>query len=200
MASERIQRRIDRLLDQIEQEADQDNWQRVLDLAKQVLGFAPDDNDAKAFLGVAEERLSSTAIPPTLGPRASAATPVVDQPTSFADGRYQVKRFLGEGGKKKVYLAHDTTLDREVAFALTETEGLDDTSRTRIQRDKEPEELRSEMGVGAEDIAEIVSDVRERLPGLRTPPQLQVVQDQQGITVRGSNGSDELGTGWEPQA
>src|SRR4030042_6978501 len=40
------------------------------------------------------------------------------QPTSFAGGRYQVKKFLGEGGKKKVYLAHDTVLDRDVAFAL----------------------------------------------------------------------------------
>src|SRR2546427_5469890 len=27
-------------------------------------------------------------------------------PTSFVHGRYQVKRFLGEGGKKRVYLAH----------------------------------------------------------------------------------------------
>ncbi len=46
------------------------------------------------------------------------------QPTSFANGRYQVKQFLGEGGKKKVYLAHDTLLDREVAFALIKAEGL----------------------------------------------------------------------------
>ena len=43
-------------------------------------------------------------------------------------------------------------------------------------RDKEPDGLRSEMGAGAEDIAEIVSDVRERLPGLRTPPQLEPEQ------------------------
>ena len=57
------------------------------------------------------------------------------QPTSFANGRYQVQKFLGEGGKKKVYLAHDTTLDRDVAFALIKTEGLDDTSRRRIQRE-----------------------------------------------------------------
>ena len=57
------------------------------------------------------------------------------QPTSFANHRYQVKRFLGEGGKKKVYLAQDTLLDREVAFALIKTEGLDDVSRTRIQRE-----------------------------------------------------------------
>ena len=33
------------------------------------------------------------------------------QPTSFANGRYEVKRFLGEGGKKKVYLAYDTLSD-----------------------------------------------------------------------------------------
>ena len=32
-------------------------------------------------------------------------------------------------------MAHDTTLDREVAFALIKTEGLNDTSRTRIQRE-----------------------------------------------------------------
>ena len=39
-------------------------------------------------------------------------------------------------------------------------------------REREPEELRSEMGAGAADIAEIVSDVRERLPGLGPPPAL----------------------------
>ncbi|MCH8346275.1 MAG: hypothetical protein IIC87_05025 [Chloroflexi bacterium] len=42
---------------------------------------------------------------------------------------------MGEGGKKKVYLAHDTLLDREVAFALIKTEGLDAAGRTRIQRE-----------------------------------------------------------------
>jgi len=68
MASDRIQRRIERLLDQIEQEADQRNWQLVLELSKEVLGFAPDNHDAKAFLSVAEERLSD--IP---GPEAQEA-------------------------------------------------------------------------------------------------------------------------------
>ncbi len=57
------------------------------------------------------------------------------QPTSFASGRYEVKRFLGEGGKKRVYLTHDTLLDRDVAFALIKTEGLDDAGRQRIQRE-----------------------------------------------------------------
>jgi serine/threonine protein kinase/tetratricopeptide (TPR) repeat protein len=57
------------------------------------------------------------------------------EPTSFANGRYQVRRFLGEGGKKKVYLVHDTSLDRDVAFALIKTEKLDDATRARVNRE-----------------------------------------------------------------
>ncbi len=37
-------------------------------------------------------------------------------PTSLANGRYQVQRFLGEGGRKRVYLDHDERLDRDVAI------------------------------------------------------------------------------------
>src|SRR5690349_1092633 len=40
----------------------------------------------------------------------AAATPL-PLPSSFASGRYAVKRFLGEGGKKRVYLCRDTRLD-----------------------------------------------------------------------------------------
>ena len=66
---------------------------------------------------------------------AALRLPSAAQATSFANGRYEVKRFLGEGGKKKVYLAQDTLLDREVAFALIKTEGLDDAGRSRISRE-----------------------------------------------------------------
>jgi len=62
------------------------------------------------------------------------ATPPA-QPTSFAGGHYAVRRFLGEGGKKRVFLAYDTKLDRDVAFALIKTEGLDATGRERIVRE-----------------------------------------------------------------
>ena len=48
MASERKQRRIERILDQIEQEADQQNWQRVPDLSTEILRFAPDNEAAAA--------------------------------------------------------------------------------------------------------------------------------------------------------
>ena len=52
--------------------------------------------------------------------------PPSPEPTSFANGRYQVKKFLREGGNKKVYLVYDTIPDRDVAFALIKTEKLDD--------------------------------------------------------------------------
>ena len=116
-----------------------EDWETVRNRASRVLAFDPENADAAVFLAAAE-RSPAFAVSPVADSSAApeqlvapaAATP---QPTSFANGRYQVKRFLGEGGKKKVYLAHDTTLDREVAFALIKTEGLDDTSRTRIQRE-----------------------------------------------------------------
>jgi len=65
----------------------------------------------------------------------TAAAEPSPEPTSFAGGRYQVKKFLGEGGKKKVYLTHDTLLDRDVAFALIKTEKLDDATRARVTRE-----------------------------------------------------------------
>ncbi len=64
----------------------------------------------------------------------SGPTPT-QEPESFAGGRYSVTKFLGEGGKKKVYLARDSVLDRGVAFALIKTEGLDETARTRVARE-----------------------------------------------------------------
>ena len=109
MASDRIQRRVERLLDQIEQEADQRNWQLVLELAREALGFAPDNTDAKAFLGVAEERLGSTsvvespAVPGSDEPM-PATTPTPKHPTTFANGRYQVNRRLWEDcGQKRPF-------------------------------------------------------------------------------------------------
>ncbi|MCH8814974.1 MAG: protein kinase [Chloroflexi bacterium] len=62
-----------------------------------------------------------------------APAPVL--PTSFAGGRYEVKSFLGEGGRKRVYLAHDDRLDRDVAIAVIKTEGLDEAGLARVKRE-----------------------------------------------------------------
>ena len=139
MASERIQGHIDRLLDEVDEAMSQLNWEQVRDRSQAVLALDPNNQDALTFLAAVDRALGGSAAPTTVTPTTPTltTTPAItpDQPTSFANGRYQVKRFLGEGGKKKVYLAQDTTLDREVAFALIKTDGLDETSRTRIQRE-----------------------------------------------------------------
>ena len=140
MASERIQRRIERLLDQVEEAADGQEWWRVQELCEEVLGLDANNSEAPAFLSAAERRLAGGVAATDLRQERldepiSPNITLVGQPKSFADGRYQVQRFLGEGGKKKVYLAHDELLDRDVAFALIKTEGLDEVSRTRISRE-----------------------------------------------------------------
>src|SRR5262245_35840646 len=133
MRSERFQRQVERLLDQAEQAIAQREWQAAREYAEAVLRVDPDNPDALGYLAMAG------------GPsRPEGATPIVSDapsgsgsraPTSFANGRYAVVKFLGEGGKKRVYLAHDTLLDRDVAFALIKTEGLDDVGRERITRE-----------------------------------------------------------------
>ncbi len=94
MASDRILRRVERLLDQIEQEADQRNWQLVLVLAQEGLRFAPDNADARTFVEVAEATLSYTAgqegperSSPRPAPLKTAPATESDQPTSFASCR-----------------------------------------------------------------------------------------------------------------
>jgi len=138
MPSERIQRQIDRLLDEAEQAAADENWTLVLARSRHVLRLDPENEEAQAFLAAAEREPVGA---PVTAPPASATTRSNEEqesssvPESFASGRYAVKKFLGEGGKKKVYLAHDTLLDRDVAFALIKMEGLDDAGRDRIKRE-----------------------------------------------------------------
>ena len=46
------------------------------------------------------------------------------EPMTFGSGRYVVKRLLGEGAQKTVYLVHDTQLGRDCALSLLKTEEL----------------------------------------------------------------------------
>ena len=61
----------------------------------------------------------------------------VRQPTlpSVGRDRYEVAELLGEGARKRVFRAHDTLLDRDVALALIKTEGLDEEGMGRIRRE-----------------------------------------------------------------
>jgi hypothetical protein len=139
MVSERMQRQIDRLLDQAEEAVEAADWATVVDRARAALAIDADNADAQTFLRMAEANGvspdASTSPARTAAPAEPARPPATEQPASFAGGRYTVMRFLGEGGKKRVFLAHDTQLDRDVAFALIKTEGLDATGRERITRE-----------------------------------------------------------------
>ena len=136
MASERIQRRIDSLLDEADAAISRYDWEALREAANAVLRLDPGNSEAKSYLAAAKRDPGrDQPSPAPSSPLAETPPTQLTEPTSFANARYQVKKFLGEGGKKKVYLAQDTLLDKEVAFALIKTEGLDDVSRTRITRE-----------------------------------------------------------------
>ena len=106
MASDRRRLRIERLLDEAEDAVARYDWQAVREAAQAVLAFDPENSDAIDLLTGAERALSISA-PTPASPRTtsgfpSASSPTSDQPRSFANGRYQVKRFLGEGGARSV--------------------------------------------------------------------------------------------------
>ena len=65
MASERVQRRIERLLDQAEDAMDGSNWESVREHAKVALGLDPENTDALAFLASVEQVLKDESeVPP----------------------------------------------------------------------------------------------------------------------------------------
>ena len=141
MVSDRTRQRIERLLDEAEAAVDQEDWETVRSCARRILAFDPDNRDALDLVQAADRAKAGGEVWPSGDEGEASLTSSIPHfltssvPTSFVGGRYQVIRFLGEGGKKRVYLAHDTLLDRDVAFALIKTEGLDDEGRERITRE-----------------------------------------------------------------
>src|SRR5215218_7246409 len=84
--------------------------------------------------GAALERVAQSTAP---GADAAPGGPNGDGelPATVGSGRYRVERFLGRGGRKRVYLARDTAEDREVAVAVFETEGVEETVLARARRE-----------------------------------------------------------------
>ena len=115
MASERIQHRIERLQDKADEAVARYDWEAVSQASRAVLTLVPENQDAITFLSAVDRASAETSTLriPKEPPLEYLPSPSPPQPTSFANGGYQIKRFLGEGGKKKVYLAHDMNLNRD---------------------------------------------------------------------------------------
>lgn len=135
MPTERIQRQVDLLLDEAGTAMSRREWDEVVEKARAALVMDPENEDAPVLLRAAEVNLGGSTASGAGSAAAAVVEPATSLPTSFVAGRYDVRRFLGEGGKKRVFLAHDESLDRDVAFALIKTEGLDATGRERIVRE-----------------------------------------------------------------
>ncbi len=69
----------------------------------------------------------------SLSLRAESRATVV--PTSYAGGRYVVRRQLGEGGQKRVYVASDTRLERDVVIAVLKVTDFNDQTLARFERE-----------------------------------------------------------------
>jgi serine/threonine protein kinase len=136
--TEEEKKRVERLLSNISAAAGKDDWKTVRNLSEVVLSLDPENMSAVGFLKVSKQMLQ--ALQRETQQASVEAQAVQDKsleahPHSFVDRRYMVKVFLGEGARKKAYLAHDTVLDRDVAFALIKTKGLDEDAKRRVVRE-----------------------------------------------------------------
>ena len=97
MVSERIQRHIDRLLNDADEGLTRFAWNAVRQRAEAVLRFDPAKIDALSFMRTANHDAGASDAPQTASHVPSPVKPSGNVPTSFADGHYQVEKFLGEG-------------------------------------------------------------------------------------------------------
>ena len=69
-------------------------------------------------------------------PAPAPAAPAAGELPSMIAGRYSIEASLGRGGRKRVYRARDTAAGaREVAVAVFETEGIEETALARARRE-----------------------------------------------------------------
>jgi len=92
MASERVQRQIDRLLDEAEEASSKQDWETVQARAQHVLTFEPENPDGLAFLAAAGRALgvSPNSAPPT----PQAKTTPTEHPTAAATAPEAERRQL----------------------------------------------------------------------------------------------------------
>ena len=90
MASERLKRQVDRLLDEADQTITGEDWSTVGSRARSVLAIDPEYTEGIAYLAATERALGGYApSPATISPLLAPTALITPQghPTSFANGR-----------------------------------------------------------------------------------------------------------------
>jgi len=96
-------------------------------------------NGCGQSLGGTTPAARTVTAPPTSSiPQTPAPSPTpLTSGVAFAGGRYRVQRLVGEGGKKRVYLARDESLGRDVAVSSIKADSADDPGQLRVRHEAE---------------------------------------------------------------
>ena len=86
MASDRLQRQIERLLDEADRAITEEDWSTVSSRARSVLAIDPENMEGLAYLATAERAVGVTGSPSTSEPQSKKAATIrysKDRSTSF---------------------------------------------------------------------------------------------------------------------
>ena len=86
MASDRVQRQLDRLLDEAEEAITNDDWATVSSRAKAVLAIDPENGDGQAYLAASERALGTSEA--TIGERTSSDATTIPPATGLDLPKY----------------------------------------------------------------------------------------------------------------
>ena len=87
MASERLQRQIERLLDEAEQSIAQRDWAGVRERAQDVISIDPENREGQAFLAAADRALGATSNPVSVEQESAAPEPLAATTAPEAERR-----------------------------------------------------------------------------------------------------------------
>jgi len=142
MPSERVQRQIDRLLDEAEEAIASEDWTEVGTRARSVLRLEPENQDALSYLAASQRDIPSPTAQPTGDPRSQALPPTaaaVPEPEEAAS-RARLEQYIPKELLAKLEGARDTagvSGERRVVTMLF----CDVTGSTAAAEKLDPEEL-----------------------------------------------------------
>ena len=131
-----------KLIQELDEANDRNDWPSVKKISEQILAMDEGNADARTFLRLAGRRMRERS--------------AHEQPSSFADGRYEVISLLHEDETKFVYRCRDVELGRDAACVLIKTKGMNEGEKEGVRL-----EVRRTLGLGSHANIVTVYDVGE---------------------------------------